>query len=263
VTLGREPGFFEVERGIRLFLDPDDYFQCMMFYGRYAPEILELLGHYCGPGDVAVDAGAHIGYLSIHLAHIVTPTGHVYSFEPDPRAYATMVRSAEENRMPQVDPFPVALSARRGNMEFYLSPQLGWSTAAGQSHLSDLRAITVETIPLDDLVESGKVLQPIRLVKLDVEGFEGEVLRGMRRILTRSRPILLVEVNAPMLRAHGDSSTSLLNLVRSFQYDVFAIEKRNKWFWHKGVPVGTRRLREGESLIGGDVVCIPSAHATR
>jgi len=62
VLLGREPRFFSLEGGIRLLLDPEDYFQCMMFYGRYSPEILQVLEHFMTPGDKVLDVGAHLGY---------------------------------------------------------------------------------------------------------------------------------------------------------------------------------------------------------
>jgi FkbM family methyltransferase len=258
VLLGREPRFFSLEGGIRLLLDPEDYFQCMMFYGRYTPEILQVLEHFVAPGDKVIDVGAHLGYFSIHLGRLVTRSGRVYSVEPDPRAMECLARSVAANHMEWIETFPVALSASKRSINFYLSPQLGWSTAVRNTHLVNLRTINVETVPLDWLVECGKVSPELRLVKLDVEGFEVQVLRGMQRVLQESRPILVVEVNDRMLTAQGDSPTGLLDLVRSFDYSVYAIEKRSGWWWHRRTKIGLRSISADQNCHDCDIVCIPS-----
>ena len=276
LLLGRDIAQFELEDGIRLFLDPEDYFQCMMFYGRYSPEILEALEYFVRPGDAVADIGAHIGFFSAHLGRLVSPGGCVYSFEPDPRAFERLKLSVEANQMGCVKPLPVALSANEGEIEFFLSPQLGWSTAVRNTHLTDLRAIKVKTAPLDHLVTRGQVSPNLRLVKMDVEGLEVEVLKGMRRTLETVRPILIAEVNGRLLAAQGESCSSLLKLIESFGYQVYALEKKSKWFWHKRdqlayklteekdrLPSIITPLPKGGALFEGDVICVPTEQSQR
>ncbi|MBI1748421.1 MAG: FkbM family methyltransferase [Acidobacteria bacterium] len=256
-VMGEARRFFDLDHDIRLVLEPDDYFQCMMFYGRYSPEILETLEHFVTPGDVVLDVGAHIGYFTLHLGRLVTPSGRVYSFEPDPRARVSLTQAVEANRMTCVKTFPVALSGREGELEFNLSPQLGWSTAVKNSHLPDLIPIIVPTVPLDLLVVRGEVSPNIHLVKIDVEGFEMEVLSGMRKLLRDSRPMLVMEVNEQMLRAQGDSPAALIAQVKSFDYDVYAIARRSVWWWWRKPTAIPGLSLAHPTCNSGDVVCIP------
>src|SRR6185437_14898403 len=75
--LGTGPRMFDLHGGVKLLLDPSDYFQCMMFYGWFAPEILEVFRRFVRRGDVVVDVGAHLGFFSQHLAQLVGSGGRV------------------------------------------------------------------------------------------------------------------------------------------------------------------------------------------
>jgi FkbM family methyltransferase len=180
-----------------MVLDPNDYFQCMMYYGRFCPEILQVLQQLVRPGDTVLDIGAQLGYFSLQVARLVSSNGRVYCFEPDPRSFARLERAIRLSRIDWIKSFQTALSAREGIMDFYLSPTLGWSTGVKNSHLEDLQQVSVRTAPLDLLVSRGEIPSRIRLAKIDVEGFEMEVLRGMRNVLATSRPILVLEINVP------------------------------------------------------------------
>jgi FkbM family methyltransferase len=217
LTLGGASGFFEVD-GVNLYLDPDDYFQCMMFYGRYSPEILDTLTRYIHLGDTVLDIGAHVGYFTFNLSRLVGHRGSVVAFEPDVRARARLGRSVTANAFSNVVISPLALSATEGELEFFLSPVLGWSTAVRDTHLTGLEKVVVKTAPLDLLIERGEVSNTIQFIKMDIEGFEVDALRGMEGVLRKGRPMLLVEVNEPMLKARGESPATLGLMLESFGY---------------------------------------------
>jgi FkbM family methyltransferase len=226
--LGNGPARFALQR-VDLVLDPDDYFQCMMFYGRYGPETLEVMNRFVRPGDTVLDIGAQVGYFSTQLARMVTDTGRVYCFEPDPTALERLNASVGANQMDWVTVVPLALSSREGSMDFYLSEHLGWSTGVSSSHLTDLHRTQVRTVPLDTLVERGQIPREVRLAKIDVEGFELEVLRGMQGMLGTSPPILIVEINRAMQEAQEASGSEIQRLLREFGYRLYLIAKTNHW----------------------------------
>jgi FkbM family methyltransferase len=227
--LGTGPAQFAVDRKAVLVLDPDDYFQCMMFYGRYSSEISEVISRLVRPGDRVLDVGAQVGYFSLQLARLVTDTGRVYCFEADPRALERLQVALSINQMDWVEVLPVALSAHKGSMDFYLSEHLGWSTGVKNSHLTDLRRMEVRTVPLDALIMRGDIPNDVRLAKIDVEGLELEVLRGMRGLLGSSRPSLVIEINEMMLCAQGTASSSIRELLGYFGYRLYVIEKVIRW----------------------------------
>src|SRR3954453_18402340 len=70
--LGRERALFRLADGTALVLDPKDYFECMMYYGRFCPETMQVLRRFVSPGDVVLDIGGHVGYFATQLARSVT-----------------------------------------------------------------------------------------------------------------------------------------------------------------------------------------------
>jgi FkbM family methyltransferase len=270
--LGNVPSIFDIGNGLKLKLDPRDYFQCMMLYGRWGLELLELFERYVRPGDTVLDVGAQIGFYSIHLGRMVTASGRVYSFEPDPLPFEYLRDSLAVSEMDWVRVEPFALSAREGKIDFDVSPVFGWSTAVRNSHLTGLRRISVPTFPLDTLVERGKVPGKIRLAKIDVEGFELEVLRGMHGVLRRARPILIIEINRPMLDFQGTTPLEVFEFIRSFGYKVYKIQVNLCWartrplitlpLWDPA-DFAKRSAASGEPFDPAiDVLCIPEPSAS-
>ena len=255
-ALGKEPGAFELENSIRMVLDPDDYFQCMMYYGRFCPEILQVLQKFVRLGDTVLDIGAQLGYFSLQVARLVSSTGRVYCFEPDPRSFARLDDAIRLSRVDWIKSFQTALSAREGTMDFYLSPTLGWSTGVKNSHLEDLQQVSVRTAPLDLMVSRGEIPSRIRLAKIDVEGFEMEVLRGMRNVLAESRPILVLEINVQMLHAQGTSPSEIVRFLESFEYRASRIDKDLRWW--RSRPRMRLCPADAGLLMDCDLVCTPS-----
>lgn len=254
--LGSGEGLFELVNGTSLVLDPRDYFQCMMYYGLYSPEIYEVISLIVQPGDQVIDIGAHIGYFSTHMARLVGSTGQVCCFEPDNRAAALLQRSLAANRMSWVKVFPLAISSEKGDIDFHLSPQLGWSTAVGGSHLTGLQTVKSPTDSLDHLLESGAISGKVALMKIDVEGFEMEVLRGASSVLKSLRPVIIMEVNNQMLNKQKTSGRELASLMKANDYSVFVISRKRTLF--NRMAAGGGLFPEGPCNVDFDVVCFPN-----
>lgn len=256
--LGAEAKLFPLGSNARIFLDPEDYTHCMMFYGRYSPELLSVFRHFVRPGDAVIDVGAHIGYLSLHLARLVTEKGKVYSFEPDLRAAVNLDRSIAASEMNWIHAFRLALTAESGDLEFFLARGLGSSTAVKASEHLDVTATVVPGVPLDQLIEEGKVVDKIRLIKMDIEGFEIEAICGMKELIKRSRPILIVEVNEERLAAQGESAERLVQLLESFNYTVGALRRPKKLLDRSQGYVVTPISDDLRSQRYFDVLCVPN-----
>jgi FkbM family methyltransferase len=256
LLLGREPRLFELHNKTRLYLDPNDYVQCMMFYNRYSREILEVFRSFARPGDTVVDVGAHIGYFTLFLAELVGARGHVYSFEPDPRASSFLTKSVDSSGMDWIHVSPLALGSGRGSIKFFLAKGLGSSSAIKAVQQLDAKETIVPTVSLDELVAEGRVVGTIRLVKIDIEGFELDAIRGMLKVLRDHRPVVLVEVNKEMLHARGESPASLFALLTSLEYRLEALLKPRRGKYKESVV--TRSIRDTDHDAGYyDVVCLP------
>ena len=188
---------------LSLSVDISDYASCMMVYGRFQPELVALLPRLVRPGDSVIDVGAQLGFVTSHLAALVGPRGSVASFEPDPNALKQLRATVAANQHAQVTIHALAASAHDGELTLHVSPTLGWSTAVDNTHHRDLAPTHVRCARLDTLAARGEIRRPVRLVKIDVEGYEHAVLDGAAQLLAEDRPAVLLELSELLLRPSG------------------------------------------------------------
>jgi len=159
----------------------------------FAPPFL--LKALLASGDVFVDIGANIGDWTLPAARLVGTKGKVLSFEPVPRMAEALRKSAWANRFTQVQVFDCALSNRVGEADFSMERE-----NSGGSRLNEMEdgpgrsfsRLKVKVSTLDEMVDAAD-LSAIALIKIDVEGFEADVLQGAVRTLDRFRPALHLE----------------------------------------------------------------------
>jgi len=178
--------------------------------GEYSETELALLKQLCGPGDVVVEVGANIGALSVPLAkHVAGEGGLLIAFEPQ-RAARNLLK-ANLRRNVGLDGWCVheeALGAVRGVTNIaeprYAEPGNFGAVQVGVG--AGLAKVTT----LDSYE-----MQRLRLLKIDVEGHEADVLRGARETIARCRPILYVEND------RAEKSPELLGLLFELGYRAF------------------------------------------
>lgn len=150
------------------------------------------------PGMVAIDVGANWGLHTLLLSRLVGPTGHVVALEPYPPAFAELQWHVRANRCENVTPVPMAAGDRDG--EAWFVPGL----SASEGRLADPplngepvgNCLRVEILRLDTLV-SRLGLNRLDLIKIDVEGAEGKVLRGAEQVTARFRPVFVIDLHTP------------------------------------------------------------------
>ena len=154
-------------------------------------EVLFLLRHL-GPGQTAIDIGAHRAAFCYWMAKKVGPQGKILAFEPLPML-ADYLRDAQTALpLPQMEVIEAALSDQPGTAVLHVpvNSYLGTTTLLPKE--TGHHQIEVETLRLDDYCEENNV-SSVDFIKCDVEGFEAEVFRGAERILRECRPTLLFE----------------------------------------------------------------------
>ena len=200
--------------------DLNDHMESLVFVGRH--RLPRAVVAALRPGDWAIDVGANVGSVSGQLCAAVGASGRVWAFEPVPRNVDRLRGLAAVNNLHQLQIFDVALSSSTGTAALALA-QDGFSGHASftASWISG-RRIDVVTQRLDDLtatVTDGE-RRPLRLIKLDVEGFEREVLAGAETTIRRFRPMIFCEFNDLILRDAGSSSHELLEAFAGLGYQV-------------------------------------------
>jgi FkbM family methyltransferase len=161
--------------------------------GHVEPEVQEVLAELLRPGDAFYDVGANIGYFTLIGARLVSPTGRVVAVEPQPSALHRLRHNLAINGFDNVTVIEAAIADEEGECDLMVSPEgiLEWAALA-PSPIPGVPTIPVRVTTLDKLRAD---LPPPRVVKLDVEGAEGQAVRGMHEILCRDRPAVVCEVH--------------------------------------------------------------------
>lgn len=142
---------------------------------------------------VVVDVGANIGVHTLRWA-AGAPGAHVYSFEPSPESRERLVRNVERSGLASaVTVEPLAVSDAPGRAQFYHCRDGAFSSLRDTRRQPVTSTFDVEVTTLDAYAAT-RPLDRLALVKIDVEGFEHQVISGGRRTLETFRPDLFVEI---------------------------------------------------------------------
>ncbi len=215
--------------GLSLQILPDDQFSRAVYVsGTYEPNTLCVLRSLLRPGAVCLDVGANAGIMSLAASRWVGPEGRVYAFEPSGREFARLSDSIERSRVTNVTPIRAALSSFHGSA----SLRVATASSGGLNTLGNAFPYTgvevqqienVDVMTLDEFVEQNSVAT-VSVIKLDVEGSEGEALGGASRLLARDRPALIVEVFGRTLQSTGWTVPRLEELITKAGYVILDID---------------------------------------
>jgi FkbM family methyltransferase len=211
--------------GLPITLRPRERLERQMLLRCYEHRLVGFATALLRPGDVAVDAGAHLGWLSIHFAAAVGREGAVVSIEPVPEHFERLARTAATARERgwRWTAHNVALGETSGRAELSVGNEVnpGFSTIVPGFSRDGLRkaVISVPVRPLDELLDEAK-LDRVRLLKVDVEGAEGLVLRGARRALEARRiEHLIVELSPQAEQVQGLARGSTARFLSGLGYE--------------------------------------------
>jgi FkbM family methyltransferase len=162
--------------------------------------MIETLSKYIAPGTVAIDVGASIGD---HTAgYLKSQAAMVVAFEPNPAAFECLVHNC-----PNAMKFHCALGAAPDIKVLHINhPNYGASFVAGIGVTSSDESYYCHVMPLDMI----RFPHRISFIKMDVEGFEPDVLMGAEETIQRDRPVLCLEINKGALERNSSSPVALL-----------------------------------------------------
>jgi FkbM family methyltransferase len=163
-------------------------------------------------GGTAVDVGANIGFMTLHMAVQVGEEGRVLAFEPSSWACDRLHGNLALNHAPQVVVEQLGLGDREASYQDIQVPY-GYPLVGDRPWMRD----SVVLRPLDSYLAEHPI-ERLDLIKCDTDGFEVQVLRGAEQAIRGFRPILLLEVNARGLVEQGASVASLLEVLRDLGY---------------------------------------------
>jgi len=211
--------------GHHLYLDPYDSLD-LSINDRYESFERRVMDAEVKSGNVVLDIGANIGFLTLHLARLVGPEGRVYAFEPDPANFSLLKRNVSVNGYRNVVAVPKALSDRNDKTRLYLC-----ETNVGDHRIYDSGdprpSVEVEAVRLDEYFAEPR--PRIDFLKIDIQGAELLALRGMERTLQESSQVkMLIEFWPAGLVRCGTQSRDLLQFLRTNGFRIHHLNERTQ-----------------------------------
>ncbi|MBX3703163.1 MAG: FkbM family methyltransferase [Steroidobacteraceae bacterium] len=150
------------------------------------------LASWLGPGDVALDVGANFGSYTMKMSEIVGESGRVFAFEPVPQTFVMLIRSLSVRGCKNVTAINAACSNENGIVGMTVPDDSLTGEDLYQASISGVqrRSVNVFRARIDALPLP---TERLRLVKVDAEGHDAEVIEGMIATLRRAMPVLITE----------------------------------------------------------------------
>jgi FkbM family methyltransferase len=213
-------------RGFRMSVTAgDSVANQLLAYGEFEPGLTRRMAELARPGMVFVDVGCNVGYFSCLIGHLA-PTARIVSLDANPEMAEECRRNLERNgRTASVLPVGLGREDARLTLRFTpLSPS--HATFGTVTEGAACREVETAVISFDRLLEREN-LGRIDLLKMDVEGFEGEILGGLREDQAVRVEHWLLEFCEKNLQRCGSSRRQLASLPWLSRYDLFYVSMRD------------------------------------
>lgn len=196
----RKPVAVPTPLGFRFVLRPDDPKSLKMASGFYEREDVRIYKALKLRPGLILDVGANIGFFSLLFAHIF-PECQIHAFEPNPYSFDRLQENVKANPKlrNRITTFDNAVSDREQRVELTTVPGAeghAWGRV-GIPRRDGMVTYDVAARTIDVLYAASAI--PIRLIKIDVEGYELPVLEGASAVVGKFRPIIVFEVSLSFL----------------------------------------------------------------
>ena len=215
--------------GVNWHLDLDEGIDFSIWLlGAFERSVARAFRRFVRPGMTVLDVGANVGAHTLPLARLVGASGRVVAIEPTDWAFAKLCANVAEN--PSLAPRVSSIQALLLGRDDDAAPDSicsSWPLAPAADLHPKLRGRSMavsgaQATSLDTLLSRAGV-ERVDFVKVDVDGYEGQVLRGARETLRRHRPALLIELAPYLLSEHGDSLDAVLALLDEAGYALHSL----------------------------------------
>lgn len=244
-----DPRFFTFEERVKYALVPPKLYLRNLVARRLrkGEEELHFLDRLVRPGSVALDVGANKGLYSWLLSRIAAD---VMAFEPNPKMYTLLARSVPRN----VETFEVALSDAAGEAELILPVHRNGRYSNQGGSLQEIKYTSGKETsrwPVRQERLDAYGFTDVSFIKIDVEGFELEVIDGAAETLRREHPAMLVEIDESQ---NGVPLDEAIGRIEAFDYDTY---------YARDDALVPFRAKPGEPAPTNNFIFLPAGQAPR
>jgi FkbM family methyltransferase len=210
--------------GVNLTLDISEYINHWVYFNladKGYEELIRLSSH----SSLIFDVGANIGFTALSMAKKGNVESVVHAFEPDLYNFSKLKVNTLLNPESEVILNNIGLGAKNDRLKLVIdTPDNLGGNRIKREATEDFNWVTITTI--DNYCEEHS-LDAVDLIKIDVEGFEYNVLKGSMRLLESCKPIIFIEVDDNNLRKQGSSAEELISFLE-LRYNNISIAGSGK-----------------------------------
>lgn len=181
--------------------------------GILAPDLEPAINRYVKPGTIAVDVGANLGFVSLLMAEKVGKYGEIFAIEPNPEMLLRIEKIFWLNGLQNYKIFECGCSDEK--RDAYMLIDQGDHSRSRISQ--DQTGFQVQLLPLDLILKD--VNKSVSFIKIDVEGYEGEVLAGAKKTLQKHRPAVVFETGTHTF----EQISSISKILKEISYEVVGV----------------------------------------
>jgi FkbM family methyltransferase len=216
----------ETRSGARFAVDTQDLIQRYLYlFGVWEPHMTSWLRSRLRPGDGFIDVGANIGVFSVLASQLVGDEGRVVAIEASPVFHQRLLQEARLNECRNIRAINAAVSDGHKTLTFVLasSRNMGANSIVPYEGTAE-STFEIGALPLPELLAASEI-ENARVIKIDVEGAEGSVVRGLAPLLDKLRPDaeITVEVTPERMAQLGDSADALLEMMQRHGFHVYRL----------------------------------------
>lgn len=193
-----------------------------MIYDGFEQDELHFVAEILTKGDVFIDIGSNVGLFSLIASRCVGNEGKIIAIEPAPITYGRLLENVLINGITNIDSRNIGLSNELGELTFYISDNGfdAWNSFAPSVDSKLQKQIKVQTSTLEhELLNVDK--ENIKLIKIDVEGWEKFVLQGGEVFFKKYTPIVMVEFTDENTYNAGYSAHEIYDIMVQYGYEWY------------------------------------------
>jgi len=192
-------------KNFKIILDIREYTENAIYFFDYDKEVRSYLKKITTGNENFIDIGAHIGFYSLFFSKILKK-GKIFSFEPCKKNFDKLKKNIKKNNFKNIKIYNYAIGAHNGFANLIKGP----FNNDGGNYISKEKNINGKKVKIFKLDKIYTNYKKKLIVKIDVEGFEEQVLKGMKMILQNINATLIIET--------GNTKNELIKYLKKFNY---------------------------------------------
>ncbi|KLT66641.1 FkbM family methyltransferase [Pedobacter sp. BMA] len=235
-----------LKKDFRVNVDTYNFIEASIYYmGDYEPWVKKHFKRLIRPGDVVLDVGANIGFHSLYFSTLTGPTGKVIAVEPINQNFVALQKNIGLNGFDNIINVQKALANETKEIQIHIDPEAK-NPGAFSLLEQGVKNTGVSCIKGDDLLNDLKI-NTVNFIKIDVEGYELEALKGLSLTVAHSRPVIIFEYDRAYQLKAAQAPDALFLFLQSFNYRFECIDGYGN----------TRALEYDEALSSAEIIAYP------